>query len=113
MTNKKKLDAYYWGGVFLWAGLIFGAESLGILPKIGDADAWSWVFLGAGLYSIAGNFFRMTSENYSNPSTWDWIWGAVFAVIGLGGFTTVSISWPLIIILVGVAILVNAFFDRK
>jgi hypothetical protein len=113
MSEKKKLDAYYWGGVLLWAGLVFGAESLGFLPQIGSADAWSWVFLGAGLYGLAGSIFRRASDNYSNPSTWDWAWGGIFTILGLGGFTTVNISWPLIIILVGVVILGNALFDRS
>ncbi len=113
MTDKKKLDAYYWGGVLLWAGLVFGAESLGFLPKIGNADAWSWVFLGAGLYSLVGNLFRMSSDAYSNPSTGDWVWGGIFTILGVGGFTALPISWPLIIILVGVVILVSAFIDRK
>ena len=113
MTDKKKLDAYYWGGVLLWAGLVFGADSFGILPQIGSADAWSWVFLGAGLYSLAGNTFRFVSDSQANPTTGDWLWGAVFTILGLGGFTTLAISWPLILILVGVVILGNAIFGRK
>jgi hypothetical protein len=112
MTGNKKLDAYYWGGVLLWAGLMFGAESMGILPQIGNANAWSYVFLGAGLFAIAFNVFRISSGTHTRPSTWDWIWGVVLTVLGLSGFTALPVSWPLIIILVGVVILGNAFFDR-
>ena len=34
-------------------------------------------------------------------------------IVGIGGFTALPISWPLIIILVGVAILGNALLDRS
>lgn len=112
MNENKKLDTYFWGGVLLWAGLVFGGEALGILPQIGSADSWSWVFLGAGLLSVALNLVSLSSEVYEDPSTWDWVWGVIFLLIGVGGFTTLDISWPIILILVGVAMLVKAFFRR-
>ena len=113
MKDSKKLDSYFWGGVLLWAGLVFGGEAMGLLPQIGNATGWSWVFLGAGLLSIALNLVSLASETFEDPTTWDWIWGVIFALIGLGGFTKLDISWPLIIILVGVGILVKAFFRRE
>ena len=30
--EKKYLDAIFWGGVLIWAGLIFGADYFGYLP---------------------------------------------------------------------------------
>jgi len=112
MTENKKLDSFFWGGVLVWAGLVFGGEAMGILPQIGRVSEWSWVFLGAGLLSVILNLISQSSDVYENPTSSDWVWGGIFIFIGAGGFTTMKISWPLIIILVGVAMLVNAFYRR-
>ena len=88
--ERKRLEGLWWAVVFIWAGLVFGADSMGLLPQIGDADAWSWVFLGAGTLGIFGSLYRLTSADIPNPTTWDWIWGSFCLIIGLGGFTTLN-----------------------
>ena len=76
--EKKYLDAIFWGGVLVWAGLIFGADYFGYLPQIGNAITWSWIFLGAGVYGLLINFIRIFSERISNPTSWEWIWAVIF-----------------------------------
>ena len=110
--EKKYVDAVFWGGVLLWAGLIFGADALGYLPQIGQANEWSWIFLGAGLYGLVINFIRVTSDSFSNPSTWDWVWAVIFMIIGLAGFIAISVPWWLILILIGAVILGSALRAR-
>jgi len=112
-TQTKRIEAIYWALVFLWAGLIFGADSLGMLPQVGGATAWSWVFAGAGLLALLGNLVRTSSPDWPNPSTWDYIWAAVLLIFGLGGFVNVDIAFPIILIVVGIAFLGNMLFDRK
>jgi len=109
----RHLEAFYWGGVILWAGLVFGADSLGYLPQIGGADAWSWIFLGAGLYALLLALVRVTSPDYLNPTTWDYVWAGIFLILGLGGFFSIEIAWPLILVLVGVAILAKTFLRLR
>ncbi len=109
----RRLEAFYWGGVILWAGLVFGADTLGFLPQIGQADAWSWIFLGAGVFATLGNLYRVSTPDYPNPTSWDWVWGGIFLILGLGGFTAFNMSWPLILVLVGVVILGKALFRRQ
>ena len=109
----RHLEAFYWGGVIVWAGLVFGADSLGYLPQIGGAEAWSWVFLGAGLYALAMALVRVTSPDYPNPTTWDYVWAGIFLILGLGGFFSFNIAWPLILVLVGVAILGKTFLRLR
>ncbi len=117
ITNKKEekrhLDAIFWGGAFLWAGLVFAADALGFLPQIGDADAWSWIFLGAGVYGLILGLYRLVSDRYSSPTTSDWVWAVIFVIIGAAGFMSVGIPWWLILILIGAAILVNAFLRSE
>jgi hypothetical protein len=110
--ERKRLEGLWWAVVLIWAGLVFGADSMGLLPQIGDADAWSWIFLGAGVFGVLGALYRVISPNVPNPSTWDWVWGSFCLIIGLGGFAAVKIAWPLILILVGGVILVSALWRR-
>jgi len=111
--ERRLLDALYWGGVLIWAGLVFGADSLGYLPQIGQADAWSWIFFGAGLYGLLGAILRMALSGYSNPTAWDYIWSLALLIIGINGFVGgVDIALPLILILVGAVWLGSTLLRR-
>ena len=103
--ERKRLEAIWWAGALIWAGLIFAADSLGFLPHIGESDAWTWVFLGAGLFGTLGNLYRVANPASPNPTAWDYLWAAGLLVIGLGGISPVDIFWPIALISVGVVIL--------
>jgi len=111
--ERQRLEGLWWAVALIWAGVVFGADSMGILPKIGAADAWSWIFLGAGAFGMLGNVYRVSSVDAPNPTTWDWIWSGILLILGLGGFTALNISWPLILVLVGGVILVKALGRRN
>jgi hypothetical protein len=108
--ERRRLEGLWWAIVLIWAGLVFAADSIGLMPQIGDASAWSWIFLGAGLVGILGASFRLISSDIPNPTTWDWVWGGICLAIGLGGFVALNIFWPLILILVGALALVNGLW---
>jgi len=110
LTEEKprRLDAFFWAGALIWAGLIFAADSLGFLPQIGQANSWSWIFLGAGALGLVLNLLSQTSENYATPTTWDWGWAIFFIVIGAAGFLSFSVPGWLFLIAIGAAILVSA-----
>lgn len=107
------LEAIYWGGVIIWVGLVFGADSLGYLPQIGGAGSWSWIFFGAGLYGLLMALFRESSEDYPSPTAWDYVWAGIFLILGLSGIFAVDIAWPVILVVVGIAILGKAFFRQR
>lgn len=116
MTSKEKrsrIDTVYWGGVLLWAGLVFGAENLGYLPQIGEANAWSWAFAGAGIFGLLGSLYRAYSPNLPNPNTWDYLWSGGLTILGLAGFTSLDIGFPLVLLLVGVILLGSAVLRRE
>jgi hypothetical protein len=102
--ERRRLVRLWWAVVLIWAGLVFAADSMGLMPQIGDASAWSWIFLGAGFVALLGSSFRLISPDIPNPTTWDWVWG------GIGGFIALNIFWPLILILVGALALVNGLW---
>lgn len=110
--ERQRLEGLWWAVALIWAGAIFGADSMGFLPQIGEADAWSWIFLGAGLFGTLGNLYRVTTSDVSTPTSWDWVWSGIILILGLGGFTALDFSWPLILILVGGIILVNVLWQR-
>ncbi len=105
--ERRGFETLWWAGTLIWTGLVFGADSLGWLPQIGQADAWTWVFLGAGLYGLVGTLYRQTSVDTLNPRTWDYLWSGFLLIVGLGGVAGVNTFWPLVLILVGLALLVN------
>jgi hypothetical protein len=111
--ERKRLEAIWWAGALIWAGLVFAADRVGILPQIGESDAWTWIFFGAGLYGMLGNLYRVANPNPPNPVAWDIIWAGGLLVIGLAGLSPVDIFWPLILVLVGVVILAEALFQRR
>jgi hypothetical protein len=110
--QRRRIETLYWAGVLIWAGLVFLADHQDWLPTVGEAGPWSWVFFGAGLYGTLGNFFRLVSVDWVNPTSWDWIWSGFWLIIGLVGVTGVDVFWPLALILVGVVVIANMLFRR-
>ncbi len=95
-SERSRLETLWWAVALLWAGVVFGADSLGLLPQIGQADAWSWVFFGAGLFGMLGNLYRIATPESPNPTAWDYIWSGFLLLIGLSGLVTnVEILWAL------------------
>ena len=104
----KKLDTLWWAVALIWAGLVFGAESLDFLPRIADASVWSWIFLGAGFFGLVLNFFSLSADEYQDPTTWDWIWSGGLTLVGAAAFVAFDFPWWLVLIVLGGAILVSA-----
>jgi hypothetical protein len=109
-SERQRLKGLWWAVVLIWTGLVFAVEGLGLVPQIGNATAWSWIFLGAGIIGILGCFFRLALSGVPKPTAWDWVWAAVCVIIGLDGFVTLNIFWPFILIGIGGLILVNGLW---
>jgi hypothetical protein len=108
-----RLDKIYWALALIWVGLVFGADSMGILPQIGGSSAWTWIFLGGGIAGLLLSLYSLSSPDYATPTTWDYIWSGLLIILGLGSFTTINISWwPLVLILIGVVSVANILMRR-
>jgi hypothetical protein len=112
MEVRKRYETLYWAGALIWAGLMFGAESLSILPQVGQADAWTWVFVGVGLYGTLINIYGTASPNLKITTTEDYLWSGFWLLLGLSGFFAVDIFWPIALVLIGVAIVVKQLFRQ-
>ena len=111
-AERKRLEAFWWAAVLIWAGVVLVADYLGILPQIREENVWSWIFLGAGAFGLLGALIRVVSDELPNPTGWDYFWSALFLIIGAAGFVGGGIAFPFALIVIGVAILANVLFRR-
>ena len=111
-AERKRLESFWWAAVIIWAGIVFIADYMGLLPNIREAGAWSWIFLGAGVFGLIGALIRVVSDGLPNPTGWDYFWSALFLIIGAGGFVGGGIAFPIVLIVIGLAILGNVLFRR-
>ena len=107
-----RLDTYYWAAALIWAGLVFGAEALGILPQIAGATAWTWIFIVGGVAGLLFCLYSLNSPNYANPTALDWIFSGILLLLGLGTLTALNIPWWMVLVVSGVIILVIALRRR-
>ncbi len=90
VDERKRLESIWWAGVFIWIGLALAMQYVEILPEVGErASLWPWIFLGVGPWTLAMNLYRATSDA-PKPSTWDWVWTAVFLFAALGSFVDIG-----------------------
>ena len=107
IDRRFRAESLYWAGVLVWAGLVFGANSLGYLPQIGSADVWSWVFIGAGLSGTLLNLYSSSLPD-SVTTTWDYIWSGFWLLLGLSGLFAIDMFWPFVLVLIGGVTLIKA-----
>jgi hypothetical protein len=113
--RRDPVDAAIWALVLIWAGLVWLAESTGLLADIfGPGVEW-WVigFIGAGLIILLGVVFRLLVPAYRRPLGGSVILGIIFVGIGLGQLTDWLVVGPLILIAIGAGILLTGILRRR
>jgi hypothetical protein len=112
-ARNDPLSAVIWAAILIWAGLVFLADNLGIISRLGNLDAWGFVFIGAGVLVLLEAVVRVMVPTYSRPVTGTIIFGAILLAIGLGSLIGEGIAWPLVLIVVGVAMLLGSLLRRR
>jgi hypothetical protein len=103
------LGPLVWGLVVIFAGLAFAAVTLGLYPWLSWDNVWSIIFIGAGLLFLLEVVIRVLMPTYRRPIRGRIILAFVALAIGLGGIIGWEVTWPLIIIAVGLAIIIGVF----
>jgi hypothetical protein len=111
--TRHPLQGLFWASVLIWAGLVFTAESMGWLPQLGHAGAWNWLFFGVGLLALLGALWRGLSPAYAGPGVGNYIWAGILIIIGLSGVVAVKITWPLVLLALGIILLGSALLRRR
>jgi hypothetical protein len=103
------LGPIIWGLIIIFAGLTFAAVNLGMHPWLTWENVWSVIFIAAGLLFVLEVIIRILMPTYRRPIRGRIILAFVALAIGLGGLIGWEVTWPLIIIAVGLAIVIGAF----
>ena len=103
------LGPIIWGLIIILAGLAFVAVNLGMYPWLTWESVWSVIFIGAGLLFVLEVIIRILMPTYRRPIRGRIILAFVALAIGLGGLIGWEVTWPLIIIAVGLAIVIGVF----
>ena len=106
--TRSRLEGFYWAGALIWAGLIFGVDTLGYLPQIGTASSWTWVLIGVGIYGLALCLYSIASPEHAPPTTWDYIWSGFWLLLGLSDLFTFDLFWSVVFISGGIIVLWGA-----
>jgi hypothetical protein len=96
-----------WALLAIWAALVVGAEGLGLLPQIGVADAWNWLFLGAGILATIGCVRRLLAHPRQDLDLSDYAFAGLLVVLGLGGFVSAWLVTSVVLLVLGLLILVT------
>ena len=128
--QRDRLGSIVWALILIWAGFVLLAGNLGILDAFNaffeqlgfqlaelpvklpfiQLSSWSLIFLGAGILLLAEVVVRLLFPTYRRPVLGTAIMAIVFLGIGMGSW---GMIWPLVLIVVGLALLLGGLFRRK
>ncbi len=112
--RRDPLNAAGWAFLFIWAGLVLLAENMGILDNLrAGLDAWSVIFIGAGVIVLLGVLIRLFVPAYRRPVGGSIIFGFILLGIGLGEVVGWIAIWPLILIGIGVSWLLRMLLGGR
>jgi len=128
--RRDRLGSIVWALILIWAGFVLLAGNMGLLDafnglveRLGfqwaelpieipffQVSTWSLIFLGAGVLLLAEAVVRLLFPAYRRPVLGTVILAVVFLGIGFGNW---GLIWPLVLIVIGIAILFGGLFRRK
>jgi hypothetical protein len=96
------------GAILIWLGITFYLQEISVL----SVNWWALFLVGLGIILILQGFliYSRNHRTFFGP----FIGGGVLVLIGLSAFyASVSTLWPLILVVIGIAILASAFGARR
>ncbi|MDA4118218.1 MAG: hypothetical protein OK455_07730 [Thaumarchaeota archaeon] len=94
--------------ILIWLGLTFFLQENGYIPS---SDWWAYFLMGIGAILILQGATRYSVSR--RPFVGSFIGGAVLLVIGFSFIQGFANLWPLILVVIGVAIMLSAISGRR
>lgn len=125
--RRDPISAIEWAAILVWAGLVLLANNLGFLNIVGPpglpsdgqpggflaaAGVWGLISLGAGGILLLGVLARLLLPEYRRPVGGSLLLGFILIGIGLGNVFGWDITWPLILIGIGLIVLLRGFIRK-
>jgi len=124
--GRDSLSTLIWALIFIWAGGVLLAENLGylgalqsrffVLPgpwSVFGLSSWPLVFLGAGVLVLLEVAVRLAVPAFRRAVLGRVILAVLLIGIGLGPLTNWGLIWPLILIILGAAMLLRIPFRNR
>jgi hypothetical protein len=110
---RDPLGALIWGLIIIWVGLALVAANLGTFPWLTGDNVWPLLFIGAGLIFLLEVVIRVAIPSYRRPVGGRIFLAFIALAIGVGGYIGWELTWPFIIIGIGLAIIVGVLLRPK
>ena len=107
--RRDPLSAAVWAAILIWAGVALLAENMGLLVRFEWLDAWALIFIGAGGIVLLEVVVRLLVPSYRRAVGGTLVFAVVLVGIGVGNLFGWDVTWPLILIAIGVSILLRGF----
>jgi len=111
--QSDRVDAIGWGAAFIWGALVLLAGITGFTASYSWWDGWGVFFTGAGVITLIGTAIRLQIPEYRGKWLGGLIWGSILLAIGLGTWGSVGWLWVLVLLIVGIIILREAFVRKR
>jgi hypothetical protein len=113
--RRDPLSSIVWACILIWAGLVFLAYNLGWLnfrnipwmPIDFYQEPWSLVLIGAGVIVLIEILIRLLVPQYRRPVGGTFVFAVILISIGVGNIYDISITWPFILIAIGISLIVG------
>ncbi|HEX5746283.1 MAG TPA: hypothetical protein VFZ09_08565 [Archangium sp.] len=107
------LGSVVWALVLLWSGVVLLAQNLGYLDRYERWDAWTLIFIGAGLLFLGEAVVRLLVPAYRRPVQGTLIFAILLLAVGLGEAISWTVVGPMAVIAVGLIVLVRALMPER
>ena len=107
------LSPLIWGLVIIFVGLALVAVNLGTFPWLTWENVCALIFIVAGLIFLLEVVIRVIIPTYRRPVRGRLTLAFILLVIGAGGYIGWELTWPLILVAIGLAIIIGALLRPK
>jgi hypothetical protein len=109
--------------VLIWIGVVLLAANVGWLQEFGlrneipmaEPQTWAIILLGAAAITLLGVLARVLVPAYRRPIGGSIVFAAILVAVGIGLWTSWDWGqyWPVVLVVIGVAIILGGLLRRR